>query len=123
MDSEKYIRLLYKLELEDEGYTVVPSANLKEAAKVLKGEQVDLIVLGAELSDMLRIKDLEEIVGSKRDVPCIVNSIFPDAKEFFMQLGAEEYVEKSSNLKKLKRAVRTCLTQYRKRPAMEVQGE
>ena len=124
VDGEEYNRLLYQLELEDEGYQVIPAANSQDAMKVLEREMVDLMVLGVVLHDILMIKDLQQILTMKRDTPCIINSVSKDARGFFMKLGAEGWVEKSSDLKKLKETIRICLSQEAKnQPRTGVQYE
>ena len=118
VESERYHRLLYKLELEDEGYKVLLTSNSQDSRKVAEREHIDLIVFDAGLAELYRISDMQKLVSTKRDTPLIINSIFPQYKDFFAELGAEGYVEKSSNLKELKVAIKNCLTRKRQQAVM-----
>jgi CheY-like chemotaxis protein len=110
VDDEEPIRMLYKSELEEEGYQVTLASSAHEALGKVESESVDLIVLDIKMPGMNGIEAMQKIVGKKRNIPIIVNSAYPHFKESFMTWVAEEYVVKSSNLQELKAKIRQLLS-------------
>ena len=110
VDDEEPIRMLYKSELEEEGYHITLASTATEALEKVEGEPFDLIVLDIKMPGMNGIEAMQKIVGKKKNIPIIINSAYPHFKESFMTWVAEAYVVKSSNLQELKDKIRQLLT-------------
>jgi CheY-like chemotaxis protein len=109
VDDEEPIRMLYKSELEEEGYDVTLASNATEALEKVESTPLDLIILDIKMPGMNGIEAMQKIVGKKGNIPIIVNSAYPHFKESFMTWVADEYVVKSSNLQELKDKIRQLL--------------
>ena len=110
VDDEEPIRMLYKSELEEEGYQITLASTAAEALEKVESEPLDLIVLDIKMPGMNGIEAMQKIVGKKKNIPIIINSAYPHFKDSFMTWVAEEYVVKSSNLQELKDKIRQLLT-------------
>jgi len=110
VDDEEPIRMLYKSELEEEGYDITLASTATEALKKVENESIDLIVLDIKMPGMNGIEAMQKIVGKKKNIPIIINSAYPHFKDSFMTWVAEEYVVKSSNLQELKDKIKHLLT-------------
>jgi len=110
VDDEEPIRMLYKSELEEEGYQITLASTAVEALEKVESEPLDLIVLDIKMPGMNGIEAMQKIVGRKKNIPIIINSAYPHFKDSFMTWVAEEYVVKSSNLQELKDKIRQLLT-------------
>ncbi|RLA93634.1 MAG: response regulator [Deltaproteobacteria bacterium] len=109
VDDEEPIRMLYKSELEEEGYKIFLAANAHQALEIVEKESLDLVVLDIKMPGMDGIEAMQKIVGKKKEVPIIINSAYPHFKESFMTWVADEYVVKSSNLQELKDKIKQIL--------------
>ena len=110
VDDEEPIRMLYKSELEEEGYDITLASTATEALEKVESEPFDLIVLDIKMPGMNGIEAMQKIVGKRKNIPIIINSAYPHFKDSFMTWVAEEYVVKSSNLQELKDKIRQLLT-------------
>jgi DNA-binding response OmpR family regulator len=109
VDDEEPLRLLYKAELEEEGFEVLSASEARHALEIVGSQSVDLVVLDIQMPDMDGITALQKIVGKKRDMPVIINSAHSCFKNNFMTWLADEYVVKSSDLRELKDKIRNTL--------------
>jgi DNA-binding response OmpR family regulator len=109
VDDEEPIRLLYKTELEEEGFEVLSTSKARRALELVGSEAVDLVVLDIQMPDMDGIEALQKIVGKKRNMPVIINSAYPNFKDNFMTWIADAYVVKSPDLRELKDKIRSTL--------------
>jgi DNA-binding response OmpR family regulator len=109
VDDEESIRILYKQELEEEGYEVLLAVNAYEALEIVDKESLDIMVLDIKMPGMDGIEAMQKIVGKKKTIPIIINSAYPHFKDSFMTWVAEDYVVKSSNLQELKDKIKQLL--------------
>lgn len=115
VEDEEGLRLLYKEELEAEGYEVITAGNGKEAIQRLEEEKPDLIVLDIVMPVMDGMEALGRIVGKDRKIPIILNTSHAGYRENFMSWVADAYVTKSSDLGELKTKVKKLLEKGRAR--------
>ena len=113
VDDEEPIRLLYRQELEEEGYAVEVAANAQDAFEIMERTLVDLVILDIKMPGMNGIEAMQKIVGKEKNIPIIINSAYPHFKDSYMTWVAEEYVVKSSNLQELKDKIRQVISQGR----------
>jgi two-component system response regulator (stage 0 sporulation protein F) len=109
VEDEEGLRLLYKEELETEGYEILTARNGKEAIKNLEEGRPDLIILDIVMPVMDGIEALGRIVGKDRKIPIILNTSYPGYRQDFMSWAADAYVTKSADLRELKDKVRELL--------------
>ncbi len=109
VEDEEGLRLLYKEELEAEGYDVLTAQNGREAIQQLEEGKPDLIILDIVMPVMDGIEALGRIVGKERKIPIILNTSYPGYRQDFLSWAADAYVTKSSDLGELKDKVKELL--------------
>ena len=109
VDDEEHICELYKVELEDAGYTVSVAQSGKEAFEQVEKSSPDLIVLDIQMPGMSGIEILETLVGRDKGIPIILNTAYSHYKEDYTTWGADAYVVKSSDTSKLKSEIKRLL--------------
>jgi DNA-binding NtrC family response regulator len=109
VDDAKNIRMLYQLELEDEGHEVITARDGHKLLDKIEREHPDLVILDVRLAEQNGLDLLAGIKGKFQGVPVILCSAYhcvnvatgPDPGVFFL--------EKSSDLSPLKRTVAQAL--------------
>ena len=103
-------RILYRIELEDEGYRVLTPSDNQEAQQMVWQEQPDLVVLDLHMWDGKGGAVLEEIKNIAPDLPVIIYtaSITIPLNPLWSRL-AEAYLVKNSNLGPLKQKISEVL--------------
>ena len=109
VEDEEGLRLLYKEELEAEGYEILTAQNGREAIQQLEEGKPDLIILDIVMPVMDGMEALGRIVGKERKIPIILNTSYPGYRQDFMSWAADAYVTKSTDLGELKDKVRKLL--------------
>ncbi len=114
-EDEEGLRLLYKEELESEGYEVLTARNGKEAIQQLETGKPDLVILDIVMPVMDGMETLGRIVGKERKIPIIINTSYPGYQQDFMSWAADAYVTKSIDLGELKEKIRELLDREKTR--------
>ncbi len=109
VDDEEGIRMLYSMELEDEGYEVVTLSDGKDLLKIVKREAPDCIVLDIKMKEYSGLDLLQEIRKKHYDLPVILNSAYSSFKVDLKSVAADYYVVKSSDLAELKDRIKIAL--------------
>lgn len=109
VDDEIHICELYKIELEDEGYSVTVVNSGSEALQVVDNNPPDLIVLDVQMPGMDGIETLEKLLGRDKGIPIILNTAYSHYKDDFTTWGADAYVVKSSDTSKLKSEIKRLI--------------
>jgi len=115
VEDEEGLRLLYKEELEAEGYEVLTAQNGREAIQQLEEGKPNLIILDIVMPVMDGMEALGRIVGKERKIPIILNTSYPGYRQDFMSWAADAYVTKSTDLGELKDKVRELLEKRKAR--------
>lgn len=102
VEDEANLRLLYRNELEVEGYEVSDVGTGTEALQVLEYEKIDAVVLDLRLPDVYGLHLLETMLSQRRKLPIIINTAYNQFRDDFHSWGAEAFVTKSSDLAELK---------------------
>ncbi len=110
VDDEPGLRLLYSDELREEGYEVVTAANCNEAAELLAGRDIDLVVLDIQIEQESGLEMLQKIVKEQKSLPVILCSAYNCYKDDFSSWLADAYIVKSSDLTELKQEIARQLT-------------
>ena len=109
VDDEENVRLLYTMELKDEGYDVITATTAEEALDILKEQNPDLIILDIRLPGMNGIEFLRRVKEIKRDIPVLMCTAYDDYKQDFGVWASEAYIVKSSDLSELKSKIKEFL--------------
>lgn len=109
VDDEEGIRMLYSMELQDEGYEVLTLADGKELLQVVESESPDCIVLDIKMREYNGLDLLQQIRKRHYDLPVILNSAYSSFKVDLKAVAADYYVVKSSDLSELKEKLKIAL--------------
>ncbi|MCX5872169.1 MAG: response regulator [Deltaproteobacteria bacterium] len=109
VDDEMHICELYRMELEEEGYSVTLAHSGAEALQQVDRNPPDLIVLDIQMPGMDGIETLEKLLGKDKGIPIILNTAYSHYKDDFTTWGADAYVVKSSDTSKLKAEIKRLL--------------
>ncbi len=109
VDDDENARLLYREELEKEGFEVLCSADGSEAIETVEKEQCDLVILDLQMPQRDGIETLGKILTRKRNLPIIIYTAYPQYQDQFLTWAADAYLIKSSDLNPLKEKVKKLL--------------
>lgn len=118
VDDEESVRLLWREELEEEGYIVHTAMSGEEALEIfdlamhLGKPQIDLVILDINMPGMDGFEVLRQIKQKNPKMPVILSSAYPEYKKFLASWASDDYIEKRFNLDDLKASVRRHLTNY-----------
>ncbi|MEN6614946.1 MAG: response regulator [Syntrophorhabdus sp.] len=110
VDDEENIRLLFKEELEEEGYEVDTASNGLEALEKIKESDFDVIVLDIKMPVMDGIQALNAIKNMNKDQPVILCSAYGEFKQDLSSWVSDGYVVKSADTRELKETVKGILS-------------
>lgn len=109
VDDEENIRLLFKEELEEEGYEVDTASNGLEALEKVKTASFDVIVLDIKMPVMDGIQALNAIKNINKDQPVILCSAYGEFKQDLSSWVSDGYVVKSADTRELKETIKEIL--------------
>jgi DNA-binding response OmpR family regulator len=110
VDDEESIHLLYREELEEEGYEVHSALSGEEALEKLHIIEPDLVILDINMPGMNGIDVLRRMKEINQAMPVILSSAYQEFKQDLASWASDDYIVKSSNLDELKNAVRKYLS-------------
>lgn len=110
VDDEESIHLLYREELEEEGYEVHSALSGEEALEKLHIIGPDLVILDINMPGMNGIDVLRRMKEINQAMPVILSSAYQEFKQDLASWASDDYIVKSSNLDELKNAVRKYLS-------------
>ena len=109
IDDEPPIRLLYKEELEDEGYIVETAGDFQSGFEKIKTFCPDLVVLDIKMPETSGLEALQKYKNFNGNLKIILCSAYSDFKNEFVTWAADDYIVKSSDLSKLKNRINEIL--------------
>jgi DNA-binding NtrC family response regulator len=109
VDDEEGIRLLYKEELEEEGFNVELASNGEEALCAIERSIPDLMLLDIRMPGMDGIAVLRKVKERWKGLPVVLCTAYPHYKQEFGSWASDAYIVKSSDLRELKDMVRDIL--------------
>lgn len=110
IEDEINQQLLYRLELEGEGYRVLTTGDTREALEAVQLQHPDLVVLDPGLNGVENDHTLRAIRSLDPDVPVVIYTGYSLSPDLDRRFGlADAYLTKSSDLDPLKRAILNTL--------------
>lgn len=110
VDDEKHIRMLYREELEAEGYVVATSDGEEEILDVIGRENPTIVILDIKLGvNRSGLDLLQEIRAEDQQIPVILSTAYDSFQHDLKSIAADYYVVKSVDLTELKDKVRMAL--------------
>jgi DNA-binding response OmpR family regulator len=109
VEDEEALCLLYKEELEREGYEVAAVNDAEQALKALHREHFDLIITDIRMPGRDGVELITQIMGQRKDIPIIINTAYQSYRDDFMTWAADAYVVKSASLDELKSKIKEML--------------
>lgn len=111
VDDEKNILMLYKSELEEEGYEVITANSGKEALELFESQNPDLVTLDIMMPDIDGIQVLRQIKQKSPNTPVIMLTAY-DYRDDFSIWASDAYVVKSSDLTELKETIKKIIQKF-----------
>jgi len=110
VDDEKHIRMLYREELEADGYIVATSDGEEDILDVMERENPTIVILDIKLGVSRSGLDLlQEIRTKDMQIPVILSTAYDSFQHDLKSIAADYYVVKSVDLTELKDKVRMAL--------------
>ena len=109
VDDEEGIHLLYREELEEEGYEVHSALTGEDALEKLKIISPDLVILDINMPGMNGIEVLRQMKEMNPKMPVVLSSAYHEYKQDLGAWASDDYIVKSADLDDLKAAVRRHL--------------
>ena len=109
VDDEESIHIVYREELEEEGYEVLSAMNGPEALEIVSRTPPDVVVLDINMPGMDGLEVLRQIKGRHPDLPVILCSAYPEYKQDLSSWASDDYIVKSYDLTELKESIRRQL--------------
>jgi DNA-binding response OmpR family regulator len=109
VDDEKNLLLLYKSELQADGYAVDTADRGEDALRRLEEKEYDLVVLDIRMPGLDGIELLSRLFGRDNSIPVIVNSCYCRHQDWCSDWAADDYVLKSADLTELKSKIKKHL--------------
>jgi DNA-binding NtrC family response regulator len=121
VDDDKMISTYLSGVLSEDGYEVLQAATSAEGETVLKAKPVDVVLLDLRLPDKDGISVLRWIKREEPNVQVIVLTAFGAVESAVeaMKLGAYDYIDKPSDVSKLKLAITRALKELTMRHEIE----
>jgi DNA-binding NtrC family response regulator len=105
VDDEENLRLLYKLELEDEGFDVETVGDAAAALRIMQDDPPDLVVMDIRMPRMDGIEAMGRMLSHRSNLPIILNTGYGSYRDDFRSWPAREYLIKSSDMTDLKASI------------------
>jgi CheY-like chemotaxis protein len=109
VEDEKELRALYREELKEEGYEIMPARDGDEALQKLEKLHPDLVLLDIVLPGLDGIQTLSMIKAKDRGIPVILFSSHLQFQLDPKAQAANGFVRKTSDLKELKEKIQELL--------------
>lgn len=109
VDDARNLGLLYKQELEEDGYNIDLACSVKNAIQYLDGGSYDLVIIETALKDLRDIEKLRHKLTNSNGLPIIINSAYPKIKHDQALWSSEACLLKTSDLSYLKDKVKKII--------------
>ncbi|THB63261.1 MAG: response regulator [Desulfovibrio sp.] len=118
VDDEKHIRMLYREELEAEGYSLATSDGQEDILELIAKEKPQVVILDIKLGTNRSGLDLlQEIRSKDQTLPVILSTAYDSFQHDLKSIAADYYVVKSVDLTELKQKVSMAMAKASKQAA------
>jgi len=108
-DDEEAIRMLYELELSEEGYDVITSGEAFRCMELIREHSPNVVVMDKRMGNHDGADVLREIRGQFPALPLILCTAYPSHGSQKGDMVADFYADKSSDLKDLKLKIKAVV--------------
>ncbi len=109
VDDEPNLRMLYRKELEDEGYEVIEAGTAEEGLRAFESHRPDLVVLDVRMPGMNGLEAMARILDRDRRIPIVLNTAYDSYRDDFTSWAADAYVTKGPDTADLMRTIKRLL--------------
>jgi two-component system response regulator (stage 0 sporulation protein F) len=109
IEDEKNLRLLYKQELERDGFAVVTAGSAPEGLALVESECPDLVVMDIRMPGMDGLEAMSRVLDRHPRLPVVLNSAYSSYQDSFMSWSADAYVVKSADTGELRSRIKELL--------------
>ena len=109
VDDEPHLRLLYRKDLEDEGYEVFEAASADEGIKAFETHKPDLVVMDIRMPGMNGLEAMARVLDKDRRIPIVLNTAYDSYRDDFTSWAADAYVTKGPDTSELRATIRRLL--------------
>ncbi len=110
VEDEENMCLLYRDELEAEGYGVVVARDGKTAVQMALELEPDLVIMDINLPEKMDgLEAVARINASGKNIPVVINTGYSQFRDNFLAWAADDYIVKSGDLTPLKEAISRVL--------------
>ncbi|MBW1996694.1 MAG: sigma-54-dependent Fis family transcriptional regulator [Deltaproteobacteria bacterium] len=115
VDDEKNYLLVLEALLAPEGYEIITALNARDALRLIKESDLDLVITDVKLPGMSGMELLEESKKIKPDTPVIMMTAYGTIERAVeaMKMQAYDYITKPFKNEELKLTVKKALHNYR----------
>lgn len=106
VDDEESIHLLYKEELEEDGYEVKSALDGETALKLFESYEPNIVILDINMPGMDGIEVLRHMKQKRPETPVILSSAYPEYKQDLASWASDDYIVKSFNMDDLKTSIK-----------------
>ncbi len=111
VEDEENVCLLYRSELEAEGYEVLEAHDGKAAVRMALDYKPDLVIMDINLPEKMDgLEAMSRINGAGKNIPVIINTGYSQYRNNFLAWAADDYIVKSGDLAALKQSIERTLT-------------
>jgi DNA-binding response OmpR family regulator len=103
IDDDPDIGIMIKMMLEYKGYMVSVATRAEVADEMIENDQFDLVIMDMLLSGTNGIDLCKNMKQNPKtsDLPVMMISAHPNAKEICMQAGADEFISKPFDMQEI----------------------
>ena len=106
VDDEESIHILYREELEGQGYEVHSAMSGEEALRLVPELSPDLVVLDIQMPGMNGIDVLRRIKEQNPKLPVVLSSAYQEFKQNLSSWASDDFVVKSADMRELLDSIR-----------------
>jgi len=114
VEGDPHQRLLYKMELEDEGYDVLAPDDEGATLDAIASLHPDMMVFDPGKPDPSRMRALSRIKARYPSLPLVIYATFGLSRDDLMDWAGEVWLFKTPDLGPLKHAVSDMMERVRK---------